>query len=322
MATAFAPTPVLTLLRTAAAQCGPAGERLVAVIAADYPAALERRPAQLLRASGARSEDLDRLLAMAGFADTDDLRRQAGREANRRLTPPDLRFTRRDGEAQDRSPLRRTLDREQQNLAGTLNSLQANGALELAAEAILAGRRRWIFGDLKSIGYAALLASDLTSSLRDVTLIQPGSGAAVNAISDAHPSDVLVAYSFRSYSQLTLGVARQFQALGATVIALTDSYDSPVCATAHHVLAINTRSESPRHSPTAVTAVGHILASLAAAGAKGAGRRDRRRAELARALQCYADDAAAEAPAVTRPVTAAPTDVAILPQADPERSTS
>ena len=55
------------------------------------------------------------------------------------------------------------------------------------------------------------------------------------------------------------------------------------------MLPINTGSESATHSPTAVVAVGHVLASLSAAGAKGATRRAQRRAEAARRLESYVD---------------------------------
>ncbi len=292
MPTLLAPTPVLTVLRAAAEQCGPAGARLVEVIAEHYPESLERRPAQLLRAAGAVAEDLDRLLAMAGFADTGELRRRAGRETGRRIAPPDLRITTREeggAEHGDREALRRIVSGQQENLTGTLNALLANGSLELAAAAVLAARRRWVLGDLRSVGYACLLASDLTATLRDVTLIQPGAGAAVNAICDAHGSDVLIAFGFGEHSRLTLGTAREFHRLGATVVALTDSQTSPVCGYATHVVTVGDGDESSRPSPAAVTAVGHVLAALAAAGAKGAGRRGRRRAELARALDCHAD---------------------------------
>ncbi|WP_377273550.1 MurR/RpiR family transcriptional regulator [Peterkaempfera sp. SMS 1(5)a] len=289
MSPLLAPTPALALLAAAAERCGAAGQRLYRVIADQYPDSLERRPGQLLRAADATAEELDRLLATAGFADTDELRSRAGREANRRLAAPDLRFTHRESAPGDRAALRRIIAAEQENLARTLGGLLSNGALELAAAAILGARRRWVIGDLKSTGYAALIASDLAPMLRDVTVIQPGSAAAVNALADAHPQDSLIAYSFRKYGRLTLRVAREFHEMGATVIALTDSYTSPICAHATHILAVDTRSEAPHHSPTAVTATGHVLAALAAAGAKGAGRRERRRAELAESLECYAD---------------------------------
>ncbi|MER6333178.1 SIS domain-containing protein [Streptomyces sp. NPDC001034] len=285
----LAPTPTLELLRAAAELCGPVAQRLFAVLAEDYPASLERRPGQLLRAADATAADLDGLLAAAGVASTDDLRLLAAREVGLRLAEPDLRFTSREpqSEPRERSALRRMITAEEDNLHRTLTDLQANGALEVAAAALLRARRRWVLGDLKSAGYASLLTSDLTSSMRDVFLVQPATGAAVNAISDAHADDALVVFSFRNYSRLTVDVAREFHVLGASVIALTDSYTSPVCSFASHVLAVDTRSESPHHSPTAVTAAAHVLAALAAAGAKGAARRSRRRAEVFRSLGSY-----------------------------------
>ena len=289
MPATLVPTPALELLAAAAVRCSDAAVRLYQVIAADYPSSLERRPSQLLRDAGVTAADLDHLLAMAGFADTDELRLLAGRESNRRLSVPDLRFTSRAAAPGDRAVLRRIAAEEQDNLARTLGGFMSNGALELAATSILTARRRWVLGDLKSSGYASTLAAVLRTTLRDVSLIQPASGSAVNAIIDAHPNDVLIAYNFRRYSRTTLAVAREFHELGATVIALTDSYSRPIGAFATHVLAVDTRSESHSHSPTAVTATGHILAALAAAGAKGAGRRDRRRVELSEKLGCYAD---------------------------------
>lgn len=283
----LAPTPVLAALKLAAAYHGDVGERLYQAIAANYPGSLQRRSAQLLAAAQASAEDLDGLLVDAGFTDTRELRHRAATETGRRLAEPDLNFTERGGESSGRLALRRVLRREQENLAETLHALQSNGSLELAAQAILAGRRRWVFGDLKSTGYAALFHTDLTAGLRDVNLIHPNSASAVTALTDAHPSDTLVALSFRHYSQLTLRLVRGFHAIGCTVITLTDDYASPVSEYSDHVLPINTGSDSTTHSPTAVVAVGHILASLATAGAKGAARRAQRRSEAARELQCY-----------------------------------
>jgi DNA-binding MurR/RpiR family transcriptional regulator len=294
MTTTLAPTPVLAALKVASTFHGEVGARLYRAIADDYPGSLLRRPAQLVSAARATAEDLDRLLVDAGFTGMPELRDRAGREAGRRLAEPDLNFTDRAGDPGGRPSLRRVLRREQDNLAQTLHAVASNGALELAAQAVLAARRRWVFGDLKSTGYAALLATDLTAALRDVSLIQPTPASAVTALTDAQAGDVLIAFSFRSYSQLTLRLAREFHVLGATVIALTDAYSSPITAFADHVLPINTGSESATHSPTAVVAVGHVLASLSAAGAKGAARRAQRRAEAARSLACYVDVDAGE----------------------------
>jgi len=233
------------------------------------------------------AEDLDGFLAAAGFTGLEELRARAGKETNNRIAAADLYFTSREGEVASRDSLRRVVSREQLNLAQTLEALQAGGVLETAAAAVLAGRRRWILGDLKSVGYASLLATDLGASLRDVMLISPTAASALTALTDAHRSDVLVAFSFPHYSRLTLEVARQFRTLGATVIAITDAATSPIAAHSDHLLSVHTGTESTAHSPTTVAAVGHVLASLAAAGAKGAVRRATRRAQLASALHCY-----------------------------------
>lgn len=289
MSTAYAPAPVLAALQIASLRAGEVGRRLYQAIATDFPRSLERRPAQLLTEAEATAEDLDHLLRAAGFVDMVELRHRAGAETRRRLLSPDLQFTSRDDSPGDRSTLRRVLRQEQDNLAETLDRLQANGALELAARAVLGSRRRWVFGDMKSTGYASLLATDLTTALRDVMLIQPTTASVLVALMDGHAADSLTVFSFRSYSLLTLRVAREFHRVGARVIALTDSYSSPVCAFADHVLPVNTGSESSTHSPTTVVAVGHVLATLSGAGAKGAARRASRRKEMARALKCYPD---------------------------------
>ena len=287
MAVTLAPTPVLVSLQMASRFCDAVGDRLFRALANDFPDSLQRRSGQLLAEANATPEELELLLRAAGFTDMDDLRFQAGKQFGRRVTSPDLFFTHRSGPVGQRASLRTVLRREQDNLAQTLGTFQANGALELAAAAILGSRRRWVLGDMKSVGYAALFAADLATALRDVNLISPTAAETINALSDAHSSDSLIAFSFRHYSVLTLRVAKEFHQLGGTIIAVTDDYASPICEVAAHVLAVNTGSDSATHSPTAVTAVGHILASLSAAGAKGAMRRSRRRHELSTALECY-----------------------------------
>jgi DNA-binding MurR/RpiR family transcriptional regulator len=264
---------------------------LAAALADDFPRSLERRPAQVLLAAGASAEDLDRLLRAAGFADLEDVRRQAESEHGVRLSAPDLRFTYRgDGTGSDRTGLERTLRREQDNLAETLQTLQRSGSLELAARAILSSRRRWVLGDLKSRGYAQLFAADLTSALGSVTLVEPSAASVLAALSDMHRLDSLTVFCFRRYSRLTVRVAQHFADVGASVIAVTDSEDSPVCAYAAHTLRVITRSDSPAHSPTAVTAIGHALAALSAAGAKGAAKRALRKRALAASMEWYEFD--------------------------------
>src|SRR5579875_989405 len=115
----FPPTPALQLLRDAAARLAePSAAALVRALAGEYPRSLERRPAQLVRAAAATSADLERLLRAAGFADLDDVRRQAAAQHGVRLAATELRLTYRAEHAEpDRTGLDRILRREQENLA-------------------------------------------------------------------------------------------------------------------------------------------------------------------------------------------------------------
>lgn len=297
MPAVLAPSPVTPALEDAAASLGAVGARLLAVLLADYPHGLRARPAQVLKAAGARAGDLDALLRGAGLADLDELRDRAAAETGTRLSAPNLRFTRRDehggGGGESRPFLGRLLAREQENLAHTADNLQRSGAFELAAAAVLAGRRRYVVGDQKSAGYAALFASDLSAALPHVTLVAPSSKAVVDELADVRSTDVLIAYCFRRYSRLTLAVAREVRSVGGCVVGITDHPDGPMAQVSDHVLVVDTRSEAHTDSPTTVVAVGHSLAALASAGAKGAGRRRERRTALAHALDVYAADGAA-----------------------------
>lgn len=288
----FPPTPALDLLRDAAARLdAPSATALVEALDDDYPRSLERRPAQLVRASASTSADLDRLLRAAGFADLDDVRRQVAAQHGVRLAATELRLTYRPEYAEpDRTGLARILRREQENLAETIRVLRGSGALELAAGAIRGSRHRWVLGDLRSSGYAHRFAADLAGSLNAVTFIEPTGSAVTAALSDAHRRDSLTVFCFRRYSRLSVRVAEEFAALGAPVIAVTDADDSPICPHAAHVVRIATAGDPPPHSPTAVAAVIHALAAMAAAGAKGAARRTSRRHELAATMDWYERD--------------------------------
>ncbi len=291
MSQVLAPTPTLDLLRDAAAASGGAGNRLFEALADGYPDTLEQRPAHVLRDADASPMDLERLLTAAGFADFEELRERAAAEADRRLSSPDLRLTARLGDRADsRELLGRILDREHDNLQRTLEKLQANGALELAAARITAARRRFVAGGLKSAAYASLLAADLTASMPYVTHVPDTVAAAVDLATDVRNGDVLVAFCLRRYSRRTVALAREFHAAGGTVVAVTDDADGPLAAHCDVPVVVSTSSLSYADSPTAVATVVHVLATLATAGAKGARKRLDRRSQVARALEIYEEE--------------------------------
>ena len=209
---------------------------------------------------------------------------------NRELSTPDERFGAR---LQRRSTatalLQQVIAQETANLATTLERLQADGSLEQAARRIVAAKRRFVTGGSKSWSYASLLATDLSASMANVTLIDGTVVRGVDVLSDVRPGDVLVAFSLRRYARSTIAVAEEFAAAGGTVIGVTDEADSAVARVADVAVVVSTDSASYADSPTAVAAVVHIIATLAAASAKGARRRLARRDVLTARLGVYAD---------------------------------
>jgi DNA-binding MurR/RpiR family transcriptional regulator len=209
---------------------------------------------------------------------------------NRQLSSPDERFGAR---LQRRSTattlLQQVVAQETANLTATLERLRADGSLEQAARRIVAAKRRFVTGGSKSWSYASLLATDLSASMANVILIDGTVVRAVDVLSDVRPGDVLVAFSLRRYARSTIAVAEEFAAAGGAVVGVTDDAGSAVARAADVAIVVSTDSASYADSPTAVAAVVHILATLAAASAKGARRRLARRDVLTARLGVYAD---------------------------------
>jgi DNA-binding MurR/RpiR family transcriptional regulator len=209
---------------------------------------------------------------------------------NRQLSTPDERYGAR---LQRRSTatalLQQVVAQETANLSATLERLQADGSLEQAARRIVAAKRRFVAGGSKSWSYASLLATDLSASMANVTLIDGTVVRAVDVLSDVRPGDVLVAFSLRRYARSTIAVAEEFAAAGGAVVGVTDDANSAVARVADVAVVVSTDSASYADSPTAVAAVVHIIATLAAASAKGARRRLARRDVLTARLGIYAD---------------------------------
>jgi DNA-binding MurR/RpiR family transcriptional regulator len=209
---------------------------------------------------------------------------------NRRLATPDERYGAR---LQRRSTatalLKQVVAQETANLAAALERLQADGSLEQAARTIVAAKRRFVTGGSKSWSYASLLATDLSASMANVVLIDGTVVRAVDVLADVRPGDVLVAFSLRRYARSTIAVAEEFAAAGGVVVGVTDDAQSAVARVAEVSVVVSTDSASYADSPTAVAAVVHILATLAAASAKGARRRLARRDVLTTRLGVYAE---------------------------------
>lgn len=184
----------------------------------------------------------------------------------------------------------RILQSEKTAIDSALEDLRADGAVERASALIVRARRRFILGSGKSFGYAALLSADMNASLTHVTLIDSTIVRPIDVLSDVRATDVMVVFSMRRYRRDTIDIARSFVAAGGALVVVTDSEEAPLADVATELVLVKTDSASYTDSSLAVVVVLHLLASLATASAKGAGRRLKERDRLSAQLNLYVGD--------------------------------
>jgi DNA-binding MurR/RpiR family transcriptional regulator len=219
---------------------------------------------------------------------TDPGQEQESHERNKQLSSPGKRYSAR---LQQRSLAgilqQRVIDKERQSLNAALDRVRDDGSAIALAATIVAARRRFVAGSGKSFAYATLLARDLSVGLSQVFLIDDTVNRMVDILSETKTTDVLIAFSMRRYRRDTIALCKSFVAAGGTVVAITDEADSPVTSLASAVIYVPTDSASYTDSPTAITAITHLVATLATASAKGARRRLAERDRLSDEFDLY-----------------------------------
>lgn len=91
---------------------------------------------------------------------------------------------------------------------------------------------------------AHFLASALRFLGRRVNMLAPGIGYLWADVSELNQDSVLVVFSFPRYTKLTVEVAQEAYAAGATVISFTDSALSPLALCSHHLIPASFQMES------------------------------------------------------------------------------
>ncbi len=181
----------------------------------------------------------------------------------------------------------RLLAAETNSLETAVKALAADVSIERASAHIVKARRRFIYGAAKSFGYAALMANDMNASLTHVHLIDGTVTSVLDVLSDVRSTDVLVVFSLRRYRREVVEAAKRFKEAGGTLIVITDSADAPLASVADEMVLVQTGSASYTDSSVAVALVLHLLSTLTAASAKGAGRRLLERDRLSNELDLY-----------------------------------
>ncbi len=106
-----------------------------------------------------------------------------------------------------------------------------------AVDALVNARHIYIVGVRSSAALASFLHFNLGLIFDNIKFIQPtSSGEVFEQMLDISEEDVLFAISFPRYSTKIINAVRYAHAQHATVVALTDSFMSPIAQSADHVL--------------------------------------------------------------------------------------
>ncbi|WP_229073498.1 MurR/RpiR family transcriptional regulator [Actinoplanes sp. DH11] len=203
---------------------------------------------------------------------------------------PSERFDRNVQRRSARVLKQRVLEQQRAEFEKALAWAAEHDAIERAAALIVSARRRYLLGHGKSLGYASLLAADLSAGLSGVHLLDGVTVRPLDVLSDIRQGDLLVAVSMSRYRRETVDVASAYVRHGGDLVLVTDTDDAPLAGVATTSIVVGSESASYANSPSSVVLALHLLATLTIASSKGAGRRLRDRDALAAELGLYTEE--------------------------------
>ncbi|MET3792417.1 MurR/RpiR family transcriptional regulator [Aquamicrobium terrae] len=250
----------------------------------NYPMAGLRTVAEFAHESGVSTATVLRLVKRLGFGVYADFQAALHQHIEQTLQSPLLRFETQP--AAEESPSGSFLDRFVLTMEGHLKTLRQSIAQSEFDEvaALLANDRRDIHlvGGRYSFNLVRYFADLLTALRGRVTVIEGQTQTWPQNLLDMGKSSVLVAIDVRRYQQDVIEFAAAAAQRGATVVLLTDNWQSPAARSARHVLRF------PVSSPSIfdVLTIGLALAeALVGAVAIRRGDTGRKRMEMLEALR-------------------------------------
>ena len=243
--------------RLAVAGLTPAERKVARVLLADYPVRGLEPVAKLAAEAGVSAPTVIRLVTKLEFDSYGDFQQALKSEVSARLSSPISMYPGADSSD--------AVSRSEQVLCGGIASSFARLPRAEFDQAVrlLADPRRGVtlIGGRFSSMLAEYLAAHLRilrSNVRVVTAFDR-----VSAMLDVGPGDVLVAFDYRRYQHDTVRLSMMAKRQGATLVAFTDPYLSPLAAHADVILTTSVASPSPFDALTpAVALVETVIAAL------------------------------------------------------------
>jgi DNA-binding MurR/RpiR family transcriptional regulator len=230
-------------------------ERKVArALMADYPVRGLDPVAKLAAAAAVSPPTVVRLVAKLGFDGYADFQQSLKSEVSVRLSSPLQMHAERPGTAREGA-----LPRAERLLCDGIRSSFARlppGEFEQAVR-LLADPRRSVtlIGGRFSTMLAEYLAAHLKILRSRVQVLSAAGPDRVSSMLDVGRRDVLVAFDYRRYQNDTVRLATTAKDQGATLVAFTDPYLSPLAARADVILTSSVASPSPFDALTPAVAL-------------------------------------------------------------------
>lgn len=236
-------------------------ERKVArALMADYPVGGLHPVAKLAAAAGVSPPTVVRLVAKLGFDGYAEFQQSLKSEVSVRLSSPLQMHAERPGTASEGA-----LPRAERLLCDGIRSSFARlppGEFEQAVR-LLADPRRSVtlIGGRFSTMLAEYLAAHLRILRSRVQVLSAAGPDRVSSMLDVGRRDVLVAFDYRRYQHDTVRLAITAKDQGATLVAFTDPYLSPLAARADVILTSSVTSPSPFDALTPAVALVEAMIS-------------------------------------------------------------
>jgi DNA-binding MurR/RpiR family transcriptional regulator len=230
-------------------------ERKVArALMADYPVGGLDPVAKLAAAAGVSAPTVVRLVAKLGFDGYAEFQQSLKSEVSVRLSSPLQMHAERPETDREGA-----LPRAERLLCDGIRSSFARlppGEFEQAAR-LLADPRRSVtlIGGRFSTMLAEYLAAHLRILRSRVQVLSAAGPDRVSSMLDVGRRDVLVAFDYRRYQHDTVRLAMTAKDQGATLVAFTDPYLSPLAARADVILTSSVASPSPFDALTPAVAL-------------------------------------------------------------------
>ncbi|HWF80488.1 MAG TPA: MurR/RpiR family transcriptional regulator [Streptosporangiaceae bacterium] len=246
--------------RVQVAHLTPAERKVVRVLLADYPVRGLAPVARLAADAGVSAPTVLRLVSKLEFDSYADFQQALKSEVSARLSSPLSMHGVSDESAQPDA-----LTRSQRSLC---DGIEASFASLPKAEfehavGLLSDPRRGV--TLIGGRFSSMLAEHLAAHLR---ILRPNvrvvsAADRISSMLDIGRGDVLVAFDYRRYQHDTVRLAMIAKRQGATLIAFTDPYLSPLAAQADVILTTSVASASPFDALTpALALVETVIAAL------------------------------------------------------------